>query len=269
MEQDWTNSSSLEQVLAKRWPAAHIEIHQTIDSTNKRGMRLAEEGRTPALIIAEAQTAGVGRSHRHFYSPATTGLYLSLVIDYPFYSDKMLLFTTHTAVALSQTITHFLPYERPEIKWVNDVYLRQKKIAGILVQAQSHPETNKGVALVIGVGINLYPPMSGFPVAIKDRAGAIFPPGEGPSRAEFATRFLTELAYWLDIDDPAIGQAALTYYRDHQFLMNKVVTFAKKNKEITGYVTGITDQYALVVRDQANQYHYLSSGEVHMTHYRS
>ncbi|MDO4670480.1 MAG: biotin--[acetyl-CoA-carboxylase] ligase [Aerococcus sp.] len=267
MEKDRLPKSTLDQQLRERWPDTHIEIHQTIDSTNKLGMRLAEEGISPAIIVANKQTQGVGRYRRSFYSPAGSGVYLSVVLERPFYSDKILLFTTHTAVALCQTITHFLPYEQPEIKWVNDVYLNQKKVAGILVQAQTQPNDSKKIQLIIGVGINLYEPKDGFPAELKEKAGAIFTDAKGPSREAFVVKFLAELDKWLAIDDAEVCGSALTYYRNHQFLTNKVVTFEKKNKVFSGYVTGIADQYALVVCDQEGTNHYLTSGEVQITQF--
>ncbi|MDO4680295.1 MAG: biotin--[acetyl-CoA-carboxylase] ligase [Aerococcus sp.] len=258
---------SLAQQLHERWLDHHIEIHPTIASTNKLGIELAEMGHVPAIIVADEQTEGMGRYHRSFYSPAGTGLYLSLVIEEPFYSDKILLFTPHVAVALVETITQFLPYETPEIKWVNDVYLHQRKIAGILVQAQSKTPQTDRIQLVIGIGVNLYAPKTGFPTEIEQKAGAIFNEGNGPTRDQFVITLLEQLEYWLHVGNSDVCSEALRYYRAHQFLMNKVVTFDYKHRELSGYVTGITDQYALVVQDENGNEHHLNSGEVHIKHF--
>ena len=111
--------------------------YNIIDSTNEEARRYANGDACvsiPALFIAEEQTAGRGRMGRSFFSPASTGLYASLLIEPPHDSERLLSFTALAAVAAMEAIrSHF--GINVSIKWVNDLYLGQKKVAGILAES--------------------------------------------------------------------------------------------------------------------------------------
>jgi BirA family biotin operon repressor/biotin-[acetyl-CoA-carboxylase] ligase len=117
-----------------------------IDSTNKRARQMLSEGKTalPFAILATSQTAGVGRFGRPFHSPVG-GMYLTIVISE---RDFQYAFGTgFVAIVLRQLIAG-KTWKSPSIKWVNDIYIDNKKVAGILVEKVLNN-------FVIGVGVNL------------------------------------------------------------------------------------------------------------------
>ena len=85
-------------------------------------------------FLADQQTAAYGKGGRPFYAPKNTGLYFSLVLP-PRLSPQLAnigLFTTGVAVAIRRALHTFYPYHDFRLKWVNDLYIEQQKVAGIL-----------------------------------------------------------------------------------------------------------------------------------------
>ncbi|MDD3289290.1 MAG: biotin--[acetyl-CoA-carboxylase] ligase [Eubacteriales bacterium] len=118
-------------------------------------------------VIAEAQTQGRGRYGHNFHSPRGRGIYLSILLPY---RDTERL-TVRAAVAVMQAIEEVTGYVT-EVKWVNDLLLHGRKIAGILAEAIVDDAGHPG-AVVLGVGINLTEPPGGYPEEIRGRAGAL------------------------------------------------------------------------------------------------
>lgn len=134
----------------------------------RRRERDAENGcRDFATVVAERQTKGKGRSGKSFYSPDETGAYVSVALHAS--DDKKPYITIIAALATARTVEEFSG-SPAFIKWVNDVYLFDKKVAGILAERViSESVTGE----VIGIGTNLQDPDDGFPDDIKDVAGSL------------------------------------------------------------------------------------------------
>lgn len=152
-----------------------VEVYDEVVSTNTLLKARAASG-APAgsVIIANKQTGGKGRLGRSFYSPEDTGLYISALLR-PVDMDpaKALSITTIAAVAACEAIEEI--DAKPQIKWVNDIILRNRKVAGILTESSIDVARGRIDYAVLGIGFNVYPPKGGFPEEIKNIAGAIMP----------------------------------------------------------------------------------------------
>ena len=109
------------------------------------------------LVIADKQNAGRGRRGRDFYSPPGTGLYMSLAMGNVQEVLKMAKVTAVAAVAVATAAdeTVFGGTDRTKIKWVNDIYLDEKKVCGILSEAFMPMEDEGDGCVVVGIGINV------------------------------------------------------------------------------------------------------------------
>lgn len=130
------------------------------------------------FVLAKKQTKGRGRLGRSFFSPPKTGIYLSVLLPY---EDTQML-TIRAGVAVLESIEQATGI-KTNIKWVNDLYLNGKKIAGILAEAITDKE---GVlsAVILGVGINVSYPAEDFPQDIKETAGVLFPENSVKKQSE-------------------------------------------------------------------------------------
>ena len=122
-------------------------VHRTrVDSTNDVAAALIGKEPPPFVVVADEQTKGRGRGGRTFASPLG-GLYLSLV--FPAAST----YVPHhvvagVAVAVAEAIESLVPVSCG-IKWPNDVWIQERKVCGILIEAP-----RAGGLLVVGVGVN-------------------------------------------------------------------------------------------------------------------
>ena len=130
----------------------------SINSTQEHAMKMALDPKNSgALVIAQKQTGGKGRAGRRWISPKG-GIWLSVILHPEFDVSVATLFPIASALALSSAIEKCFNIQ-PELKWPNDITIKGKKVAGILVDASL--ESNKIENIVLGVGIN-------FDVKIKE-----------------------------------------------------------------------------------------------------
>ncbi len=149
-------------------PTEWVLLQET-DSTNRVAKELARQGaKHGTAVLARRQSAGRGRMERSFFSPEG-GLYLSVILRPDIPPEDLPLMTPMAATAVWKAV-ELLTGIRLGIKWVNDLYLEDKKVCGILCEGA-------GNAVVVGVGLNLKEPEGGFPPEIN--AGALnvpYPP---------------------------------------------------------------------------------------------
>ena len=123
----------------------------SIDSTQNQALKMADDpANNGTVIIAAKQTGGKGRSGRKWISPKG-GIWLSIILHPKFDISITTLFPIASALALSNSLEKMLKIS-PELKWPNDLTIKGKKIAGMLVDASL--ESNRIENLVLGVGIN-------------------------------------------------------------------------------------------------------------------
>ncbi len=123
----------------------------SLESTQNKALEMAcDITNDGAVIIASEQTRGHGRSARRWVS-LRGGIWLSVILRPTFDITITTLFPIASALALSVAIEKTLSI-KPELKWPNDLTIRGKKVAGLLVDASL--ESNRIASMVLGVGIN-------------------------------------------------------------------------------------------------------------------
>ena len=137
-------------------PGLTVQFREEVTSTNTLLRQQAEEGAPEGtVLVAARQTAGRGRRDRSFFSPADTGLYLSILLRPKLAPQEALYLTTCAAAAVALALEEF--DLRPQIKWVNDLFLEGKKVCGILTEGAIDPETMGLRYAILGIGVNLFP----------------------------------------------------------------------------------------------------------------
>lgn len=223
-----------------------------VDSTNTEAKRRAFDGaQTPALIIAERQSAGRGRMGRSFYSPECTGLYMSLLLSVDGGFCETVGITSAAAVSTVRAIRKVCGVETG-IKWVNDIYLENKKIAGILAESFSVRER---FFTVIGIGVNMY--TVEFPDELRARAGSLM--AEKGSRSELAAAITEEL---INLIHGLPDKIFMQEYRKSSIVLGKEVTFTENGESFFGFAESISDDGALTVVLENGDRHILKSGEI-------
>lgn len=237
-----------------------ICVLKNVDSTNQEAKRRALDGAGEGLVIlAEEQSAGKGRRGRSFFSPAGSGIYMSVLFRPTAEQSKdVVLITTAASVAICRAIRLVL-HEEPEIKWVNDVYLRGRKICGILTEAVSDFESGRIDTVVVGIGINYHVPEDGFPEELRDIAGSVCTADNLVPRNTLAAAVLNELFSLYE------GLSERTYMEDYKRWSNvlgKEVRFSSGDDWEYGTAIDIDDDGGLVVRMKNGGEQVLRTGEI-------
>ena len=157
-----------------------LHVHDTVTSTNTLLRELAQQDAPEGtVVLANAQTAGRGRCGRVFYSPCRSGIYMSLLLRPKLPVEETLFITAAAAVSAADAINAAAGV-RTRIKWVNDIYLQERKVCGILTEGALDLENGMLRYAVLGIGINIAPPEDGFPPELSGIAGSLFPDGQVP-----------------------------------------------------------------------------------------
>ena len=224
-----------------------VTVAAEIPSTNTALKEMAVAGAPEgATLIAARQTGGRGRRGRQFHSPEG-GLYLSTLLR----PDDAVGITCRAAVAAARAIESLCGAEI-QIKWVNDLYINGRKVAGILAEGVFAPDGTLS-AVVLGIGINVG--ATEFPAALTSIATSLGNEGFSVAREELAATFLNALPAALT--DPT----AMEEYRRRNLVPGREVTVLRGGETYTAVAESITDDGHLIVRT-AHGVTALSSGEV-------
>lgn len=252
-ENDVISEDEIKYYLKEYSDDINIMVYDSVDSTNNMLKRMFIDGIPDnTLIIADEQTNGKGRFGRSFYSPAKTGLYFSLLIKPELDTSTAVLITGIIAVAICRAI-ETLTDKHPGIKWINDIYLDNKKIAGILTEASSGFESGKFDYIIIGVGINLS--TDNFPDELAGIAGSL---NSDISKNHLIGNILHN---FYDIYYSLPDTKYMKEYKKYSILINHNISYNIENVTYSGKVIGIDDSGGLIISN-SNGITTLKSGEV-------
>ena len=255
---DILSASSINQYL--KYPL-NISVYKTLSSTNTVLKEEANNGAPEGtVIISEEQTAGRGRMGKKFYSPAGTGIYLSILLRPDMPASKSLFLTTSAAVATAKAIED-VSDKKAGIKWVNDIYIGTKKVCGILTEAAFNMETGKLDYAIVGIGINICFPKNGFPSDIDNIATAVFDKTSDSTnkRSKLIAHLLDYLMdYYQDFDK----KDYVKEYIDRSILIGREVSLIESDHTTPATVLSIDNDCRLKVKLKDNTERWLSSGEV-------
>ena len=203
-------------------------------------------------------SSGKGRPGKTFFSPAATGLYLSIVLRPTLAADRGQFITCAAAVACAQAIEQVTGAESL-IKWVNDIYCDGRKVAGILTEGVVDMESGHFEHAVLGIGVNVKPPADGFPHDIADVAGAVLDDRTGAVRCELAAAILARFwSLYQHMDDPKLHDE----YRRRCFLLGQPLIVRQGASRVRARAVDLTPDFKLVIELPDKSRRELPYGEV-------
>ena len=259
-DSDILSPQGIRRFLKPEYRDLDLTVLPTAPSTNALVREKANQGCPEGcVIVACEQTDGRGRYGRQFFSPVDSGVYLSLLLRPTAYSPQQATCLTAAAAAAMCQAIEAVTGQQPGIKWVNDIFLHGKKVCGILTEAAVGLETGTLNYMVLGAGVNLYPPVKGFPEEIQPIAGSVLerscPEAKNRLVGEFLNRF------WYFYTHPEC-RAYLEDYRARSLAIGQNVTVLYAGKAVSAYAYGIDDDFRLLVRYDSGKTEALSYGEI-------
>jgi biotin--[acetyl-coA-carboxylase] ligase len=246
----------------------HVLLFDEIDSTNTECKRRIQElsygedifSYIPegTVFLSDYQTAGRGRMGKTFLSPKGSGLYFSILTKPKGQNKNPLVLTCHAAVAVKRAVKEVFGMEL-SIKWVNDLFYKRKKLVGILAEGQLSDSSSLAYC-IMGIGINLFLPESGFPEELSGIAGALFDYDEEKKKNLNRNQFIASILfhYFSLLDRDKVEEE----YRRENILLTKDILFTENHQDFLGRVEGILEDGSLSVRCRDGSTKIVSSGEV-------
>jgi BirA family biotin operon repressor/biotin-[acetyl-CoA-carboxylase] ligase len=229
-----------------------VITYEEIDSTNNVCKTLGNSGEINKLVISSYQTAGRGRLGRTFISEKDKGIYMSLLIKPNISLTDVSKVTCVVATSISKVLEKIIN-KKIDIKWVNDLYLNNKKICGILTE--SSIIDNKINYLVIGIGINLYHqvfPKDIIASSIEDETGVLI------NQNELIGKITNQILEDIELIN---NKTHLEYYRKRLYLKGKSVELNIRGEIFNGTVVDINDDFELIVNIDEKE-KIVTSGEI-------
>lgn len=211
--------------------------------------------KTPQLYLAPKQEMAKGRMNRPFFTSENGGIYMSLHLKPNVHYSDLEPFTMMAASSITKAISRLTGIDT-QIKWVNDIYLGQKKIAGIITEAITSVETGLITDVIIGIGLNFF--IKDFPDDLNSKAGSLF------SVQPTVTRNQLIIEIWKLFTEIPVKDH-IKVYKDKSLVLNRQVTFMENDTLISGKAIAITDEGHLVIRLESGQEKFLRSGEISLS----
>lgn len=223
-----------------------VELSET-DSTNIYAMthiqhNMATHG---SVFFAHRQWAGKGQHGKNWVTEAGQNIIMSAVIDpKPLLQGQQFRLSVAVALACFDFFSHYAG-EETSIKWPNDIYWRDRKAGGILIENQLRGQNWQWAIAGIGININqvLFDASIANPVSLKQITGKTFNPVQ--LARELCTHLNTRLTQLLHSDFDVL----LSTYNEHLFKKGESVYLKKNNTRFSCTISGVNEQGELLVEN--------------------
>jgi len=231
-----------------------VYYFDSINSTQNQAMKMTSDSKNNgAIVIAQKQTGGKGRLGRKWISPKG-GIWLSVILHPEFDISVATLFPIASALALSNALEKCFDI-KPELKWPNDITIKGKKVAGILVDASL--ESNKIENVVLGVGINFDVNIKEIEKDLKNTpnfygVSSLRKFKKDTTPVHLVQTFLVELEKIFDLLNVGQTKKIIKEWTKRSSTIGKNVELTTKEGKISGKAIKIDDDGALVISDKKN-----------------
>jgi len=237
-----------------------IQHYDAVVSTNALLQQQAIAGASEGTVIfADSQSGGMGRLGRSFHSPAGAGIYMSVLLRPNCRPEDLMHLTCAVAVAVYKAIEEVTGI-RVQIKWVNDLICKDKKLAGILTKLSVNQKTGLVDWAIVGIGINCapaaFPPeLEGIVTSLRDIAGKDI---DRQALSAALVRQLEQMNTGLHTD----RRSMMEIYRKNCAVIGEKVWLIRGDERRSALVLDVDDWGGLVVSHKDGSVHTVNSGEI-------
>ncbi len=262
---DILSKEEISNALIDELKGTEIHLLNTVDSTNDYAKMLAKQDAPEyTLVVADTQTHGKGRMGRVFSSPSGTGIYMSFILRPKTSLETAQLITSCVAVAISKAIDTLCNCSS-KIKWVNDIFLNDKKISGTLTEGAINFENGSFEYAIVGIGINVRSvknifdgELSSIATSIEDETGLKI------SRSRLIAEVFNNVYSQLQSIDE---KSFIKEYKKRSLIVGKDVIVSENGQEVFAKAIGIDKTAGLIVQFEDGSTKVLNSGEARIRKY--
>lgn len=229
--------------ISEHLPDGNVAVLSVIDSTNQYLLDRITDIASGDACVAEYQQAGRGRRGRKWFSPFGANLYLSMYWRLEQGPAAAVGLSLVIGMVMAQVLRE-LGADKVRVKWPNDLYLDDRKLAGILVELTG--KTGDAAQIVIGAGINLV--MRNVEESVVNQRWInLQEAGVTIDRNVLAVRLITELRSALALFEEEGLAPWLSRWDQLDNFINRPVKLIIGEREIFGISRGIDMQGALLL----------------------
>lgn len=229
--------------ISENLPKGNVAVLSVIDSTNQYLLDRIAEIESGDACVAEYQQAGRGRRGRKWFSPFGANLYLSMYWRLEQGPAAAVGLSLVIGMVMAEVLRE-LGADKVRVKWPNDLYLDDRKLAGILVELTG--KTGDAAQIVIGAGINLV--MRNVEESVVNQSWInLQEAGISIDRNVLAVRLITELRSALALFEEEGLAPWLSRWDQLDNFINRPVKLIIGEREIFGISRGIDMQGALLL----------------------
>ncbi|ATV44467.1 bifunctional biotin--[acetyl-CoA-carboxylase] ligase/biotin operon repressor BirA [Pectobacterium brasiliense] len=232
-----------EEVILKHLPEGGVTVLPVVDSTNQYILERLDTLSSGDACLAEYQQSGRGRRGRQWFSPFGANLYLSLYWRLEQGPAAAVGVSLVIGIVMAEVL-HKLGADGVRVKWPNDLYLKDRKLAGILVELTG--KTGDAANLVIGAGINLQM-REPAPDTINQGWINLQEAGIEINRNTLASTLISELRSALAVFELQGLEPFIPRWEKLDNYFNRPIRLIIGNREIHGIDRGIDRQGALLL----------------------
>lgn len=237
-----------------------VYFYNQVDSSQKIARQLAEQGKPEGTaVIAEKQTQGQGRIKRSWYS-LPKGLALSLILRPTVFPEKATHFSLLAGVAAVKCLREVCPV-KTELKWPNDIFVKGKKVGGILVELSA--EADRINYLILGLGLNVNSGKEDLPEDILQTATSLkAETGFELPRLELVQKFFYHLenSYLQYLSQGFFP--ILEAWKKMNNTLGQQVMVNQHNKKIIGQAEDLTETGGLRLKTSQGELIIINSGDI-------
>ena len=234
-----------------------------LTSTNTLCTQLAETGFPDGLVVvADAQTGGMGRNGRSWFSPSGKNLYFSMLLRPDCKPGVVPQLAIVVALSLRDVLCRLCPDKRIGMKWPNDLLCEGAKLSGILC-TMSCTGANVDYA-VVGIGVNVNTAADDFPEDVKATSLQLLcgtPLDRARVLATFLNAFEADYHSWLKHENLA---SFIPRWNECSCLEGQYVEVEQGRELVSGIVEGITEEGHLRLRDVSGKIALAYAGDAHI-----
>lgn len=235
-----------------------------IDSTNREARERAEkEAPEGTVVIADSQSRGKGRRGRSWESPPGLNLYLSVILRPRIFPPAAPQITLLAGIAAARALSGVSALEC-RIKWPNDIFLRGRKLAGILAELEG--KGSRVQFVVLGIGANVNWKKEDFPAELRETATSLrIETGREISRVAVAAAVFRELEKeYSSFLRQGFSPRMREEWNRLSWGLGKRVNLNLPEGKISGQVLGLDPDGALLLLDGEGKTHRFFAGEVNL-----
>lgn len=236
--------------IKKGYPSNNIlELHHVIDSTNAyliRSLRENKDVKDGHTVVAECQTDGRGRRGRAWVSPFGSHVYMSRYYQTSLGLSEASGLSLAIGIAVANCINRLVT-KKAELKWPNDVLIDNKKIAGVLIEAEG--QSDGMCHLIIGIGINIQMPNDASLKIDQPWTDINSHCNKAIDRNLFLTYLLSEIDSVMSIFRETRLETLYSKWNEMNAYKDKIVKVISGRNSREGLCIGIDSTGALLVND--------------------